>query len=152
MKIVVVAVFLLLTGCASNIVGYRPTAINPEQARSVIEQVLMEQPSKNRPEQVFFTEEYVGYGNGVISTSKGFASATSLGNGAISVGSSVTSSKAQQTRIYFNSIESVTLYSQRNRWVVLTRNQAGSILNKSLVDTQNKAEKFVDALMYFKEK
>ena len=58
----IAALVLLLTGCVSKIVEYTPSRISPEQARSVIEQVLMEQPLKTRPEQVVFTDEYIGYG------------------------------------------------------------------------------------------
>lgn len=150
MKSVVIAALLLLAGCASKVVEYQPAPITVEKARSVIEQVLMEQPPKSRPEQVFFTNEYIGYGNGVVSSSSGFASAVPIGNGAIAAGSSVTSSKSMQTRIYFNSIGSATLYSRRGRWVVVTRNQAGSTLNLSRVDSEQKAQRFIDAMMHFK--
>lgn len=150
MKAIVVAALLLLAGCASKVVEYKAAPITLDQAKSVIEQVLMEQPLKTRPEQVFFTDEYIGYGSGIISATSGFASATPIGVGAITAGSSKTSSKAVQTRIYFNSIGTVTLYSKRNRWVVQTRNQAGSVLNSSLVDTQQKAQRFIDAMMFFK--
>lgn len=150
MKAIVVAALLLLAGCASKVVEYKAMPITQDQAKSVIEQVLMEQPLKTRPEQVFFTDEYIGYGSGIISATSGFASATPIGVGAIAAGSSKTSSKAVQTRIYFNSIGTVTLYSKRNRWVVQTRNQAGSVLNSSLVDTQQKAQRFIDAMMFFK--
>lgn len=152
MKAIVIATLLLLAGCASKVVEYQPAPITTEQARSVIEQVLMEQPVKTRPEQVFFTNEYIAYGNGVVSSSSGFASAVPLGNGAIAAGNSVTSSKAVQTRIYFNSIGTATLYTKRNRWVVITRNQAGGTLNFSRVDSQQKAQRFIDAMMYFKSK
>ena len=152
MKAVIVAAALLLTGCAAKLVEYRPMPISDEQARSVIEQVFMEQPPNLRPEQVFFTDEYVGYGSGIVSTSSGLASAVPIGTGALAVGSSVTSSKAAQTRIYYNSIATVSLYSKRGRWVVQTRNQPGSVLNSSRVDTQRKAQRFVDAMMHFKSK
>lgn len=147
----IVTIIILLTGCASKVVEYTPTPISPEQARSVIEQVLMEQPLKTRPEQVVFTDGYIGYGNGILSTSSGFASAVPLGGGAIAAGNSKTSSKAVQTRIYYNSIGSVSLYSKRNRWIVQTRSSGGSVMNTSLVDTQKKAERFVDAMVFLKQ-
>ena len=146
----IAALMLLLTGCVSKVVEYPPAKINPEQARSVIEQVLMEQPLKTRPEQVVFTDEYIGYGSGILSTTSGFASAVPLGGGAIAAGSSRTSSKAVQTRIYYNSIGSVALYSKRGRWVVQTRSTGGNVMNSSLVDTQKKAERFVDAMVSLK--
>ena len=146
----IAALVLLLTGCVSKIVEYTPSRISPEQARSVIEQVLMEQPLKTRPEQVVFTDEYIGYGSGILSTTSGFASAVPLGGGAIAAGNSRTSSKAVQTRIYFNSIGSVALYSKRGRWVVQTRSTGGSVMNSSVVDTQKKAERFVDAMISLK--
>ncbi|WP_421526781.1 hypothetical protein [Pseudomonas brenneri] len=152
MKAIAIAALLFLTGCASKVVEYQPAPITAEQARSVIEQVLMEQPEKTRPEQVFFTNEYIAYGSGVVSSSSGFASAVPIGNGAIAAGNSVTSSKSVQTRIYFNSIGTATLYTKRNRWVVITRNRAGGTLNFSRVDTQQKAQRFIDAMMYFKAK
>ncbi|AGL84525.1 hypothetical protein EDF83_3264 [Pseudomonas protegens] len=150
MKAIVIAALLLLTGCVAKVVEYKALPITQSQAESIIEQVLMEQPLKTRPEQVFFTDEYIGYGSGTISATSGFASATPIGVGAIAAGSSKTSSKAVQTRIYFNSIGSVTLYSKRGRWVVQTRNQAGGVLNSSQVDTQQKAQRFVDAMLFFK--
>ena len=146
----IAALMLLLTGCVSKVVEYTPAKISPEQAHSVIEQVLMEQPLKTRPEQVVFTDEYIGYGSGILSTTSGFASAVPLGGGAIAAGSSRTSSKAVQTRIYYNSIGSVALYSKRGRWVVQTRSTGGNIMNSSLVDTQKKAERFVDAMVSLK--
>lgn len=143
-------VCMLLTACASTTVEYQPAPITDAQARSVIEQVLMEQPLKQRPEQVYFTQEFVGYGSGQISNTSGFGSGVGIGNGALVVGSSVTSSKSVQTRIYYSSIGSVTLYSKRSRWVVITRNRAGTMINSSLVDTEPKAKRFVDALMHFR--
>lgn len=152
MKAIAIAALVLLTGCASKVVDYQPAPITEQQAKSVIEQVLMEQPEKTRPEQVVFTNEYIAYGSGVVSSSSGFASAVPIGNSAIAAGNSVTSSKALQTRIYFNSIGTATLYTKRNRWVVITTNQAGGTLNFSRVDTQQKAQRFIDAMMYFKSK
>jgi len=152
MRVLVLTVLLLLSGCASKIVEYQPAAVSNAQARSVIEQVLMEQPQKSRPEQVVITDEYIAYGSGVISETNGFASAVPIGNGAFAAGSSRTSSKALHTRIYFNTIGGVTLYSKRGRWVVITRNQAGSVINSSLVDTQVKAQRFVDAMVHFKKR
>lgn len=152
MKAIAIAALLFLTGCASKVVDYQPAPITAEQARSVIEQVLMEQPEKTRPEQVFFTNEYIAYGSGVVSSSSGFASAVPIGNGAIAAGNSVTSSKSVQTRIYFNSIGSATLYTKRNRWVVITTNKAGGTLNFSRVDSQQKAQRFIDAMMFLKTK
>ena len=146
----IVTLMLLLSGCASKVVEYTPTKITAEQARSVIEQVLMEQPLKARPEQVVFTDQYIGYGSGIMSTSSGFASAMPIGSGAIASGSSVTSSKSVQTRIYYNSIGTVTLHLRRGRWIVQTRNMAGTVINKCLVDTQQKAERFVDAMTLLK--
>ena len=134
MQVLLLAAMLLLGGCASKIVEYQPVAVCDAQARSVIEQVLMEQPQRLRPEHVVITDDYVAYGNGVISETNGFASAVPIGDGAIAAGSSRTNSKALQTRIYFNSIGAVTLYPKRSRWVVITRNQAGSVINTSLVD------------------
>lgn len=148
----IAALLLLLTGCASKVVEYAPAKISPEQARSIIEQVLMEQPIKARPEQVLFTDEYFGYGSGIISTSNGFASAVPIGGGAIAAGTSVTSSKALQTRIYYNSIGNITLHLRRGRWIVQTRNMAGTVINKCVVDTQQKAERFVDAMASLKSK
>ncbi|WP_244302798.1 hypothetical protein [Pseudomonas saxonica] len=97
-----------------------------------------------------FTDEYIGYGSGILSTTSGFASAVPLGGGAIAAGSSRTSSKAVQTRIYYNSIGTVALYSKRGRWVVQTRSTGGNVMNSSLVDTQKKAERFVDAMVSLK--
>ena len=146
----IAALMLLLTGCVSKVVEYTPAKINPEQAQLVIEQVLMEQPAKTRPEQVLFTDEYFGYGSGIVSTSSGFASAVPFGGGAIAAGTSVTSSKSLQTRIYYNSIGTVTLHLRRGRWIVQTRNMAGTVINKCVVDTQHKAERFVDAMSSLK--
>ncbi|MDP5009350.1 MAG: hypothetical protein NWQ13_10320 [Glaciimonas sp.] len=110
----------------------------------------MEQPLSERPEQVFFHEEYIGYKNGTLSKNRSLVSAVPIGSGAIASGRSVGTSKVIQTRIYFNSIESATLYLKNKYFIVITRNKGGSILNRSVIDTQEKAERFVDALMFFK--
>jgi hypothetical protein len=151
MKFLALLFALTLAGCASRVVEYQASAISDEQARSVIEQVLMEQPQKTRPEQVTITLDYIAYGNGFISETNGYGSAVPIGNGAFVSGSSTTKSKSVQTRIYFNSIGTVTLYAKRGRWVVITRNQAGSVLNSSLVDSQAKAQRFVDSMMHFRK-
>jgi uncharacterized protein YceK len=59
MRVLILAALLLLSGCASKIVEYQPMAIGDAQARSMIEQVLMEQPQKLRPEHVVITDDYV---------------------------------------------------------------------------------------------
>lgn len=152
MRVLFLVAALLLVGCTSKIVDYQPSTISQAQARSVIEQVLMEQPIRTRPEDVVITDKYIAYGSGVISETNSVASAVPFGSGAFAAGSSTTRSKALQTRIYFDSIGTVTLYSKRGRWVVLTRNKAGSVINNSIIDTQTKAYRFVDALMYFRER
>ena len=58
-KMLCVLVALLLGGCVSKVVEYAAAPITDGQARSVIEQVLMEQPQKTRPEQVIITSKYV---------------------------------------------------------------------------------------------
>jgi hypothetical protein len=150
MKYALLLMALLLGGCTSKIVEYQAASISDDEARSVIEQVLMEQPQKTRPEQVVFTNDYVAYGNGIVSQTDGFASAVPIGGGAFAAGTSRTNSKYLQTRIYFNSIGSVALYSKRGRWVVITRNYAGTVINSSLIDTQPKAQRFVDAMLHLK--
>lgn len=92
-KTLCVLIALLLGGCTSKVVEYAAAPINDERAKSVIEQVLMEQPQKTRPEQVIITSEYIAYGSGVISETNGFASAMLLGNGAFAAGASRTNSK-----------------------------------------------------------
>jgi hypothetical protein len=147
-----VLIALLLGGCASKVMEYAAAPINDEQAKSVIEQVLMEQPQKTRPEQVVITSDYIAYGHGVMSETSGFASAVPLGNGAFAAGTSRTNSKSLVTRIYFNSIGEVTLYAKRGRWVVITRSEAGSVLNNVRVDSQVKAQRYVDSMMHFKRR
>jgi hypothetical protein len=151
-KTLCVLVALLLGGCVSKVVEYAAAPITDEQARSVIEQVLMEQPQKTRPEQVIITSKYIAYGSGVISVTDGFASSAPLGDGAFAAGTSRTTSKSLNTRICFDSIGEVRLYSKRGRWVVITRSQAGAVLNSALVDTKAKAQRFVDSMVHFKDR
>jgi len=115
-----------------------------DEAASVIEQVLMEQPPKFRPESVAFTSEYVAYGKGVVSKSSGIG--VPIGNSGISVSSGSSKSKYLADRIYFNSPFTVSIVPKGKWFVILMYNGEGYRTAKIYTTNKVKAERFDDAL------
>ncbi|MBD9573681.1 hypothetical protein IB260_00015 [Pseudomonas sp. PDM23] len=142
---------LLLIGCHSTPVQYQAQPIDKRTAVAVIEQVSMEQPQSVRPQQVIVTDDFIGYGNGVRSDADSFGSAVAITpTTAIGAGSTRVITKELSDRIYFNSIGTIQLWTKRQRYIVQVRNTEGYKYRDFYLTNRVKAERFIDALNFFK--
>lgn len=151
MKIWHLLSILLLTGCAATQVQYSPEPMtNREDSERIIEQVIMEQSAKHRPESVLITDDYLAFGEGYSEKSTGLASGTRLGsNAVIGVGSSRTKGKAINSRLYFNSLGAPRLYTKRGWFIIQVVDNHNAVLKRYYTRDKHKAESFIDALTYF---
>lgn len=124
-RLVVLIAIVALQACASTemIKHHFSDTMPIDDAASLIEQVLMEQPARYRPESVDVNYEYVAYGKGVVSHSSGIG--IPIGNSGIAVNSSHSKSKFLSERIYFNSPISVSIVPS-GKWFVIQVNSARS--------------------------
>lgn len=147
---------LALTGCGSQQIDYSPNpgpAMTRQQAASVVEQVFYEDIGKQRPEYVEINDEFLLLSDGVVSTSSGFGSAAPIGTGAIAAGNSRTVTKAAGQRIYWRSLDQVTIHQKRgrsNRFVLVLRRADGGTIRYVNVTTLAIAKDFVDAVQVLK--
>lgn len=150
-RFIALVFFVLLSGCSATQVPYSPEPMtNREDSARVIEQVIMEQSAKYRPESVLITDDYLAFGEGYSEKSTGLASGTKLGsNAVIGVGSSRTKGKAINSRLYFNSLGVPQLYTKRGWYIIQVVDNHDAVLKRYYTRDKHKAESFIDALTYF---
>lgn len=160
MKGILVAALAVLTmvlaGCGSQQIDYSPKpsqAMTRQQAAALVEQVFYEDYGKQRPEYVEINDDFILLSDGVVSNSSGFGSAAAVGSGAIVAGNSRTVTKAAGQRIYWRTLDQVTIHQKRgrsNRFVLVLRNADGGTLRYVNVRTLAIAKDFVDAVQVLK--
>lgn len=160
MKIWMLVLFML-TGCASKLVPYSPEPVNDEvKAAQVIEQVIMQQPDKHRPESVSITKNYIAFGEGLSSTTTGFSSGTAtatvvgdrvIAGSGFSSGVANTTTKYVGSRIYFNMLGKTYLYTKRDWFILDVRNKSNKRIKRVYTRDRNSAEAFIDSLHYMAE-
>lgn len=123
---------VLLTACASKIVSYTPVPA-PANPLAVIEQVLIEQPQKYRPEGVRATETYVEFEDGVIAQQSAWNPARAK-------------AKQTTTRLYYTSIAENRLRERGRWWIVQSINKQGSLLASAWTDDKDAALRYIAAL------
>lgn len=144
-RLVVLIAIVTLHACASTEIRHDFSDTMPiDDAASFIEQVLMEQPARYRPESVDVTSEYVAYGKGVVSHSSGIG--VPIGNSGITVNSGNSKSKFLSERIYFNSPFSVSIVPSGKWFVIQVINGEGYRIARVYTTSQDKAVRFDDAL------
>lgn len=147
---------LALTGCGSQQINYLPNpgpAMTRQHAVEVVEQVFYEDFGKQRPEHVEINDDFLLLSDGVVSTSSGFGSAAPIGTGAIAAGNSRTVTKAAGQRIYWRSLNQVTIHQKRgrsNRFVLVLRRDDGGTIRHVNVRALATAKEFVDAVQVLK--
>lgn len=134
---------LSLCACAS-LVAYAPKQMSREKAQSIIEQVLMEEPLKFRPESVEFTPEYVAIYQGYGAKSGG--AAVVLPNTPVVLSGNRSSSKQISTRIYYSSINEILLYRDNNHYAMRPMTKEGRVIHTAVTMSEEKARQYVDAL------
>lgn len=141
---------LALSGCAATQIPYSPTiSENRNDASKIIEQVVMEQPTKHRPDSIVIGEDYIGFNEGFESKTSGFASGTYIGGGStIASGFSRTKTRSVGDRLYFNSIGSSALYAKRDWYIIQVKNRSGKVVKRFYTRSKIKAESFIDAMFY----
>lgn len=153
---IVLVMAVLLSACGHVIVNYSPDPrMSLEEAVSTVEQVFLEDyVSKQRPDHVLVGPKYIVLTDGVVTTGSARGAAAPIGNGAIAMGSSRSITREASTRLYYQSIGQVTLYSKRfkdHRYAILIRNTEGATLRRVSTTSKQKAQRFIDALEYLKQ-
>lgn len=154
MKGLMLLLVISLSGCGHVRIDYEPrSGITKQEAVSIIEQVFSEDFGEKRPQGVYVTDQYIVLADGIVSRGTGYGSAVPVGSGAIAVGTSTVVTQEIGQRIYFNSLGDSTLHTKRarnNRYVVLVRNTEGAVQRSVNTTSLRKAERFIDALGYFR--
>ncbi|WP_240493346.1 sensor protein [Vibrio coralliirubri] len=140
---------LLLTGCAAKQVPYSPSdMVTKEVAASVIEQVVMEQPLKFRPEGLVVTSSYIGLSEG--RDSKVVAVSNYNGASDLLLSSANVSLSDINSRYYFNSISDLELYSKRDWFIIQLKNDEQRVVKHFYTRSLEKAQRFIDSMNYMK--
>lgn len=147
MKKCFIFIVLLLTGCASKQVPYSPLdVVNKKVAANVIEQVVMEQPTKFRPEGLVVTNSYLGLSEGYNSK------VVAVGNYSDASNLVVLSANVKlsdiNSRYYFNSISALELYSKRDWFIIQLKNDEKRVTKRFYTRSLEKAQRFIDSMNY----
>ena len=140
---------LLLTGCAAKQVPYSPSdMVNTEVSASVIEQVIMEQPKKFRPEGLVVTSSYIGLSEGQNSKVVTVSNYNDSSN--LLLSSSNIRLSDINSRYYFNSIMALELYSKRDWFIIQLKNGEQRVVKRFYTRSLEKARRFIDSINYMK--
>lgn len=147
MKKCFIFIVLLLTGCAAKQVLYSPLdVVNKKVAANVIEQVVMEQPTKFRPEGLVVTNSYLGLSEGYNSK------VVAVGNYSDASNLVVLSANVKlsdiNSRYYFNSISALELYSKRDWFIIQLKNDEKRVTKRFYTRSLEKAQRFIDSMNY----
>ncbi|MBT9241087.1 MULTISPECIES: hypothetical protein [Vibrio] len=147
MKKCFIFIVLLLTGCAAKQVPYSPLdVVNKKVAANVIEQVVMEQPTKFRPEGLVVTNSYLGLSEGYNSK------VVAVGNYSDASNLVVLSANVKlsdiNSRYYFNSISALELYSKRDWFIIQLKNDEKRVTKRFYTRSLEKAQRFIDSMNY----
>lgn len=149
MKKTCIFMTILLAGCTAKQISYSPADItNIAVASSVIEQIIMEQPTKYRPAGLIITSSYLGLSEGV--NSKGII--MSNYNETLNLNLASTNLKLSDisSRYYFNSISSLELYHKRNWFIIQLKNNEKQVIKRFYTMRLDKAQRFIDSINYMK--
>ncbi len=151
MKSLILVLSLFLFGCTATQIQYAPNSVeNKALATQIIEQVIMEQPLKYRPEGTLITEEYLAFGEGFVSKGSTVSNALLVtDNSAVTIGSTKVESKNIASRLYFNSLTGMDLFHKRDWYIVQLRNDENRIVRRFYTRNQNKAKRFIDAMSLY---
>jgi hypothetical protein len=137
---------LILGGCGANQVAYEPKAISVPEAHAVIEQVMMEQPQKFRPEGVVFTDDFIGLSIGTLNQRKGRGAVIPVGNIALATGGSSGMSTDVSVRMYYTTIAKTRIYEKRDWHIIDVLGTEGELLQRVYTRSDAKAKRFADAI------
>tara|TARA_Y100001960_G_C14410363_1_gene697877 strand:- start:128 stop:619 length:492 start_codon:yes stop_codon:yes gene_type:complete len=142
---------LFLVGCAATHIPYSPQKMtNRDSAVQIIEQVVMEQPLKHRPENVFITDEYLAFGNGISGKGVTLSNEQPFGNTASTTSLSTSKFEAKNitSRFYFNSLIDSELFKKRDWYVIQLKNEENQVVKRFYTRNLNKAEGFIDSINF----
>ncbi len=151
-----VALSALLLGCGHSKVLYQPQIevdMNKNKAVKIIEQSFYEDFGKGKVEAVEVTDEAIILYKGVITNSKGSASALAIGSGALGSSKSISKTMHDSQRIYLNSLGDMKLQqSNKNskNYAVSIFMQDGSLAKHVFFRDEVKAKRFINAMEYLK--
>jgi hypothetical protein len=152
-KIFVLAfIVILCMSCTSKMMPYVPdTTYTNENAKLVIEQVLMEQPLQYVPSAVIFSEGNFELNLGIQTRTEGNSGGIFVING-LFIGSNSNTSKSKKIkkRIYYNSIIESKIYTHGSWHIVQLIDTESKKMHKFYCRNELKAKRFSDALMSLK--
>ena len=149
-KISLPFVFVLLAGCVATSLLHSPRTISKADAEAIIEQVLMEQPAKFRPESVVFEPSYFGLGQGSSTRGRASGVGVPVGPAVLVAGGNESRTRELATRVYYSSVGTVPLYKDGKWRVIQVRNTEGYLMLKIYATNEERARQFVDAVFSLK--
>jgi hypothetical protein len=127
-----VLVVLFLTGCGYKKIQYNYSILeNPEEAKKIVHQVILEQPRGTAPTAVDISDDYLQIT--VSATRKNV------------MAGGITTVPIVDT-LFYNNIKSTELYAGRNFYSVLVKENSGNIKLRVITREEKKGKLFIDAL------
>jgi hypothetical protein len=137
MKLNVIVLLVICSfslGCGAKLIAYEPNTTSVTDPKAVIYRVIEEQPGGHTPQIVEVEDAKFKV---TISASGVFYSYGSVG---------FYDSGLETSVVYYDSIETVELYSFRDYYNILIKNESGKVIYRVATYDLNKAKSFVDAL------
>ena len=155
MKYLVLLFSLVLAACSTTPVSYTAqSGLSDQKAAEIIEQVILEQPKKYRPDSVAITDRFLEVNRGFVTQNSG-ASVGFFGHRSFFTSGHLSSrgkTKEIIERAYFSSIDHISL-GTRDEWYVVEIHLKTKVDFKKIYSrSQTKAQRLVDALEHFKNK
>tara|TARA_R110002073_G_scaffold335678_1_gene528452 strand:- start:869 stop:1378 length:510 start_codon:yes stop_codon:yes gene_type:complete len=136
-----------LVGCGATPLSYQAQPISIDEAYSIIDQMVMTQNKKWKPDYFVITDKYLGWDYGSVSS--GGVNVVAYNN--VGFGRSKATTRNVSDRVYFSKIKGVQMYDWKRKlqqwWTVALMGDNDRII-KYVLRTKNLAEaqQMVDAL------
>lgn len=119
----------LVAGCVTR-EDYRPQPISEREAYAVITEVALQQPAARSPDSAYLDSRFLGFRN---------------------EREAVGTPQDIRERIYFNSLDTISLDHALRGYRVRLNGPGGDLLREFRVADRHQAERFVDALHYYRD-
>lgn len=140
------------TSCVAKKIVYTPNlAITSDEAKSIIEQILTEQPPQLCPESSVIAHDYIEMNYGTQTRTRDGSSGIIIFDGILLSRSDATQTTREiKKRIYYNTILECKIFSRGSWFISQVIDTENRVLHNFYCRNEVKAKRFSDALLHLK--
>ena len=149
-RLLIIFFLLVVSGCGGvTPIKYTPMPMDYTEAKDTVEELILTQHQLWKPDSLELNNKYIAWNFGYVS--KGGSTSVVIPGTYVAVGSSRSTTRHKNERLYFRAIKSIQLstWSRRlKKWYVVSTLDKHGNISKHILHTRNRedAERFTDAM------